>query len=162
MQQTPSKNEIDQLLKYNMEVNERSGQFIDAYYNKDTDKDKTYEQIRNQIPLKEAHPDYEDKELDALLQNTDPNDPEEPSWVKKARYNRDNRQMLHMSARLAILILSSLKELNMTKQELATALNKTYEEVDSYVHGEHNFDLKTVCDLERALGKQLIKINIDF
>jgi ribosome-binding protein aMBF1 (putative translation factor) len=123
---------------------------------------KTWELIRNHVPSKEAHPDYDDKTLDSLLQNTDPLDPEEPSWVKKARYTRDNRQMLRLSARLAILILSSLKETNMTKQELATSLNKTNEEVESYLHGEHNFDLKTICDLERVLGKQLIKINIDF
>ena len=86
----------------------------------------------------------------------------EPSWVTEARYNRENREMLINSARLALLIIGYSKEQNLSKQDIASKMNLTVEQVDSFYHGSYNFDLKTICDLEKVFGKQLIKINCEF
>jgi len=65
---------------------------------------------------------------------------------------------LRKSADIALRILDALEDLGWNKARLAEEMGVSPQQVSKYVKGEENFKLETICNLEKALGVDLITI----
>lgn len=81
------------------------------------------------------------------------------SWLKKARYRRDNRAWLQKSHQIAVKILTVLDEKGIQQKELAEALDVSPQQVSEIVKGNQNLTLEMISRLEAALGVRLIDIS---
>jgi len=82
------------------------------------------------------------------------------SWLKKARYRKENRAWLRKSQRIAVRILSVLKEKGMQQKELAEAMDVSPQQVSKIVKGKQNLTLETISKLEVVLGVKLFEIPV--
>ena len=78
--------------------------------------------------------------------------------VNEAKERRKNRDWLKKSQRLAVVILLTLKKLNMSQRELAKRLDVSPQYVNKIVKGREKLNLETISNLERSLGIELIKV----
>jgi len=78
------------------------------------------------------------------------------SWLKKAKYRRDNRAWLRKSNRIAIRILGVLDEKGIQQKELAKSLDISPQKMSEIVKGKQNLTLEMISRLEVALGVRLI------
>lgn len=81
-------------------------------------------------------------------------------WLEKAKWRKDNKNWLSLSANIAINVLSQMDKLGKSKKELANELNISVEKLNEMLSGEYNFDIKTICLLEKSLGVDLKNKNI--
>lgn len=82
------------------------------------------------------------------------------SWIKKARYRRENRGWLRKSQRIAVRILSVLKEKGMQQKGLAEALDVSPQQVSKIMQGKQNLTLETISKLEAVLGVKLFEVPV--
>lgn len=82
------------------------------------------------------------------------------SWLKKAKYRRENRAWLRKSQHIAVRILSVLDEKGMQQKELAEAMGVSPQQVSKIVKGKQNLTLETISKLEAVLGVKLFEIPI--
>jgi len=78
--------------------------------------------------------------------------------INEAKERVKNRDWLKKSQRLAIVILLTLKKLNMSQRELAKKLDVSPQYVNKIVKGREKLNLETISNLESALGIELIKV----
>ncbi|MEO6302143.1 MAG: helix-turn-helix transcriptional regulator [Bacteroidia bacterium] len=83
-------------------------------------------------------------------------------WKEKAKFRKENKFWLEHSQTIAIKILSELKKLNMTQKALAEKLNIEPQQINKIVKGQENLTLKTICQIENALGITLISVSESF
>ncbi|WP_338768024.1 helix-turn-helix transcriptional regulator [Bernardetia sp. ABR2-2B] len=81
------------------------------------------------------------------------------SWEKEAKYRQANRKWLRYSRKIAIKINRHLKDNGMQKQELATLLNVSPQQVSKIVKGRENLTLQTISNIEKALGISLLGLD---
>ena len=81
-------------------------------------------------------------------------------WLEKAKWRKDNKNWLSLSTNIAINVLSQMDKLGKSKKELANELNISVEKLNEMLSGEYNFDIKTICLLEKSLGVDLKNKNI--
>jgi len=79
-------------------------------------------------------------------------------WLERARWREQNQDWLSDSFMIAIFMLESMEKKDMTREELADRLNVSQEEVDHYLSGRHNFNLKEMHMIQKELE---IKLRID-
>ncbi|MDR9365874.1 MAG: helix-turn-helix transcriptional regulator [Balneolaceae bacterium] len=82
------------------------------------------------------------------------------SWIKKARYRRENRAWLRKSQRIAVRVLSVLDEKGMQQKELAEALDVSPQQVSKIVQGKQNLTLETISKLEAVLAVKLFDVPV--
>ena len=82
------------------------------------------------------------------------------SWLKKARYRKENRAWLRKSQHIAVRILSVLDEKGMQQKELAEAMDVSPQQVSKIVKGKQNLSLKTISKLEAVLGVKLFEVPV--
>ena len=82
------------------------------------------------------------------------------SWLKKARYRKENRAWLRKSQRIAVRILSVLDEKGMQQKELAEAMVVSPQQVSKIVKGKQNLTLETISKLESVLDVKLFDIPV--
>ena len=70
------------------------------------------------------------------------------------------REWLDKSFKIAVCILSRLKELNWTQAHLAQELGVSPQQVSKLVKGTENLTLETMAGLERVLGITLIQTDL--
>ena len=80
------------------------------------------------------------------------------SWLKKARYRRDNRAWLRKAHRIAVNVLRVLDEKGIQQKELAKSLNISPQKMSEIVKGKQNLTLEMISRLEEELGVRLIDI----
>lgn len=73
----------------------------------------------------------------------------------RQRRSRD-RHMNVASAAIAAKVSRQLKTLGMTRVQLAEKLNVSPANITRYLSGKCNFELRTIVELERALGVHII------
>lgn len=82
---------------------------------------------------------------------------ETPSkWREEAEWRRKNKAWLRHSQRIAIAVLSYMKNENLTQTAMAERLNCTQQYVSKILHGSENLSLETITKLEIVTGKQFI------
>ena len=78
--------------------------------------------------------------------------------MEKVAWRKANKVWLRKSADIALRILDALEDLGWNKARLAEEMGVSPQQVSKYVKGEENFKLETICNLEKALGVDLITI----
>ena len=77
-------------------------------------------------------------------------------WREEAEWRRKNKAWLRHSQRIAIAVLSYMKNENLTQTAMAERLNCTQQYVSKILHGSENLSLETITKLEIVTGKQFI------
>lgn len=77
-------------------------------------------------------------------------------WKEKAKYRRDNRDWLKVSAAIAVKILASLKTKGLSQRELAERMGVSPQQVNKIVKGQENLTLETISKIEAVLGINII------
>jgi ribosome-binding protein aMBF1 (putative translation factor) len=85
---------------------------------------------------------------------------EKSDWLEKAIWQKENRDWLRNSQRIAIRILSELRKTGMSKEMLADKMGVSVKYVNEIVKGQKNLTLKTISKLEKGLGVKLIEIDL--
>lgn len=80
------------------------------------------------------------------------------NWIEIADKLEQEQTWLDKSAKIALSVLSALKDLKMSKQELADKMGVKAQYISRIVKGTENLTLETISKLERALGKDLMSI----
>jgi len=78
--------------------------------------------------------------------------------MEKVAWRKANKVGLRKSADIALRILDALEDLGWNKARLAEEMGVSPQQVSKYVKGEEKFKLETICNLEKALGVDLITI----
>ena len=82
---------------------------------------------------------------------------ETPSkWRDEAVWRRENKAWLRHSQHIAVLVLSYMKQENITQSAMAERLNCTQQYVSKILRGTENMSLETLTKLETAIGIQLV------
>ncbi|AFM03292.1 putative transcription factor, MBF1 like protein [Bernardetia litoralis DSM 6794] len=97
------------------------------------------------------------KELQAKLDTLTAD--KKSSWKEEAKYRQANREWLRHSRKIAIKINRHLKDNGMQKQELATLLNVSPQQVSKIVKGRENLTLQTISKIEKTLGISLLGLD---
>ena len=90
---------------------------------------------------------------------------ESSGWLAKAQWREDNKQWLDRSAKIAIKILSILRNnrkenrLPNSQKDLAEMMGVSPQQVNKMVKGTENLTLETISKIEKALGVQLMEIS---
>jgi plasmid maintenance system antidote protein VapI len=87
------------------------------------------------------------------------------SWQADVLFYEDNKQWLDRSAKIAIKILSVLRNnrkenrLPNSQKDLAEMMGVSPQQVNKMVKGSENLTLETISKIEKALGIQLMEIS---
>ncbi|MBL0740788.1 helix-turn-helix transcriptional regulator [Chryseolinea lacunae] len=82
-------------------------------------------------------------------------------WKELWLYKKENRQWLKKSRDIAMKILDTLEEKEMTQIHLAQQLRVSRQQVSKIVKGQENLTLETISRLEEVLGVELILTNME-
>ena len=80
------------------------------------------------------------------------------TWTKEAEWREKNEAWLDLSFAIAVKILRTLRNRNMTQKDLAETLGLTPQYVNKIVKGSENLTIETITKIEKALGVQLIQV----
>lgn len=72
---------------------------------------------------------------------------------------RENRDWLAMSAKFALLIRQALRRDMISQSELAKRMGVSDSQVSKILSGKENLGLQTICKIEKALGRNLIRFD---
>jgi ribosome-binding protein aMBF1 (putative translation factor) len=79
-------------------------------------------------------------------------------FLDELNWRQENRGWLDRSFAIAGLVLRTLRQRGMTQAELADQLGVSRQWVSKLVKGRENLSLKTIDQLEQALGVTLIEV----
>lgn len=79
--------------------------------------------------------------------------------LEKIQWRIANQEWLKKSGAIALLVLSTLKEKNISQKTLAELMSVSPQQVNKIVKGSENLTLETITNLEQALGIQVINIS---
>ena len=79
-------------------------------------------------------------------------------WREEAEWRRDNAAWLRYSQHIAVLLLTYMKEENLTQQSMADRLHCTQQYVSRILKGKENLTLEVITNIEQALNIQLINL----
>ena len=74
--------------------------------------------------------------------------------LEQRKWRMDNKQWLSLSAKIALKFRKYMKDNDITRDKLAEGLGVSLTEVDIYLSGKYNFDLKTIADICIVLDKK--------
>lgn len=85
---------------------------------------------------------------------------QQSQWIDAARKRKENRQWLHYSQEIALVVLDQLDQQNITQKTLAERMRVSPQLVNKWLKGSENFTVETISKLEIALKINLIKIGV--
>lgn len=74
--------------------------------------------------------------------------------LEQRKWRMDNKQWLQLSAKIALKFRKYMKDNDITRDKLAEGLGVSLTEVDIYLSGQYNFDLKTIANICIVLDKK--------
>jgi len=80
------------------------------------------------------------------------------STIPKIQTRIESRLWLKHSHKIALKVLSTLKEKGLSQKDLAERMQVSPQIVNRWVKGQENFTLETIGKLEKALGIQIFTI----
>ena len=75
---------------------------------------------------------------------------------ERAECNRDNKDWLQRSQEIALRMLKSMDEQNLTQRALAERMGCTQQYISKVLKGQENLSLETLVKIEDALGIELL------
>jgi len=79
-------------------------------------------------------------------------------WHKESDWREENESWLANSFKIALRVLSVLRERSITQKELAEKMSVSPQHVNKILKGQENLSLETINKLEKALNISLIDI----
>jgi transcriptional regulator with XRE-family HTH domain len=90
--------------------------------------------------------------LEALVSKT-------PSkWIEESNKRTEDKEGLRYSQQIAVRILRTLREKNLSQKDLAQRLDVSPQTVNKWVKGSENIGLFTIGKIGKALGVDLIHV----
>ena len=84
--------------------------------------------------------------------------------LEQRKWRMNNNQWLSLSAKISLKFRKYMKDNDITREKLAEGLGVSLTEVDIYLSGKYNFDLKTIANicavLDRKTSRMLNLIDI--
>jgi len=80
------------------------------------------------------------------------------STIPNLQTRIQNRSWLKHSQKIALKVLSTLKEQSLSQKDLAERMQVSPQIINRWVKGQENFTLETIGKLENALGIQIFTI----
>ena len=84
--------------------------------------------------------------------------PAEEDWFKIAEEWEEEDLYLERSTRIAVSVLTILRERGITKQSLAERMGVSAQYISKIVKGSENLTLETIAKLEKALNVDLVSV----
>ena len=84
---------------------------------------------------------------------------EHSGWLDDAKWREENEAWLDHSFKIALRVLSTLRNVPMTQKELAEKMGVSPQHINKIVKGQENLSLETIAKIESALGIELISIS---
>ena len=81
-------------------------------------------------------------------------------WLEKAEWEISNEGWLDKSAKIALKILRTIREKDITQIKLAELLNVSPQHISKIVQGKENLTLETISKIEKVLNITLIDIPV--
>lgn len=78
------------------------------------------------------------------------------TWKEEAERRKENRGWQEKSQRIAVKILSTIREKGIKQKQLAVMIGVSPQQINKIVKGNENLTLTTITKLENALNLQLI------
>lgn len=79
-------------------------------------------------------------------------------WVEEAKWRKENEYWLHHSFKIALKVLTYMRENNISKEVFAESISMPLDEFNQLVKGSFNMTMKTICDIEKVIGEKLIAL----
>jgi DNA-binding MarR family transcriptional regulator len=77
------------------------------------------------------------------------------------RFRDENRDWLIMSEKIALKLRYYLNKEGITQTELSSRMAVTPAQITKILSGKENLGLKTICKIEKAIGKSIVDIKFD-
>ena len=74
--------------------------------------------------------------------------------IEQRNWRMDNNQWLSLSAKISLKFRKYMKDNDITREKLAEGLGVSLTEVDIYLSGKYNLDLKTIANICTVLDKK--------
>ena len=84
--------------------------------------------------------------------------PAEEDWFKIAEEWEKEDLYLEKSTKIAVSVLTILRERGITKQSLAESMGVSAQYISKIVKGSENLTLETIAKLEKALNVDLVSV----
>jgi transcriptional regulator with XRE-family HTH domain len=81
--------------------------------------------------------------------------PEPSKWIEKAEQRKKEERWKDVSFNVALKVLRTLRERNMTQKDLAERMSVSPQYISKIVKGSENLSLETITALEEALSVDL-------
>ena len=82
-------------------------------------------------------------------------------WKEEAEWRRANHDWLWHSQRIAVKVMSRMREEHLSQTALAERMECTQQYVSKILHGQENLSLEMLAKLENALNIQLVCSEIE-
>jgi len=79
-------------------------------------------------------------------------------WLEEAVYRKENRVWLRRSQKIALKVLRTLREQEISQKELAVRIGVSPQQISKIVKGRENLTLESISKIEGALGIVLMEI----
>jgi ribosome-binding protein aMBF1 (putative translation factor) len=79
------------------------------------------------------------------------------NWKEKAKYRRENRDWLNISAAIAVKVLDALKAKKISQKDLAERMHISPQQVNKILKGQENLTIESISNLENSLGIKIIE-----
>lgn len=79
-------------------------------------------------------------------------------WIEEARERKLNQEEIRSRQKIALNILRTLRQLDISQKQLAEMLNVSPQQVNKWVKGSENFTIDTIFKIQKALGVELIEV----
>lgn len=83
-------------------------------------------------------------------------------WKSKSLWRRNNHRWLRYSGFIALAVIRRLKELGLSKKELAEKMNCSPQYISKLVRGQENLTLETIAKLEESLNLDLVSTALSY
>ena len=97
--------------------------------------------------------------MDKLLEKLKQHQSKTPSkWREEAEFRRANKSWIRRSQKIAVKILSKMRESGISQTELAIKMGCSQQYVSKILKGQENLSLETISKIEDSLGISLLVI----
>jgi transcriptional regulator with XRE-family HTH domain len=83
---------------------------------------------------------------------------EKSQWFEEAEYRENNYEDIKKAQKIALIVLRTIRERNMSQLDLANEMGVSAQLVNKWLKGKENFTLSTIDKLETALDIELVQV----
>jgi predicted XRE-type DNA-binding protein len=83
---------------------------------------------------------------------------EKSTWIEEARDRRANSEEIRLRQKIALNILRTIRQLNISQKRLAEMLQVSPQQVNKWVKGTENFAIGTIFKIQTVLDIKLIEV----